>query len=157
MVILDLLGMPGMIPYPEPYQSTFQQRRLGALGIEWHPPSVRLAVGPADGQDFQMPVFADMDRWIEPLPEIDIMDLVEQENEVQSDDTDSEYNVTDECSSEGDQGNLSTGSSGDPECSAEDSDVDHSSKERLRRSKRKKRKTEVSEIHLSCLNFWFAF
>ncbi|KAJ8623351.1 hypothetical protein MRB53_031880 [Persea americana] len=141
--IQDLLCDSSMIPYPEPYQSMFQQRRLGALGIEWHPPSVRLAVGPADGQDFQMPVFADMDRWIEPLPEIDIMDLVEQENEVQSDDTDSEYNVTDECSSEGDQRNLSTGSSGDPECSAEDSDVDHSSKERLRRSKRKKRKTEV--------------
>lgn len=136
--------MPGMIPYPEPYQSMYQQRRLGALGIEWHPPSVRLAVGPADGQEFQMPQLADMDRWIEPLPDIDIIDL-EQENEVQSDDTDSEYNVTDEYSSEGDHGNLSTGSSGEPECSADDSEVDHSSKEKLRRSKRKKRKAEVSE------------
>ncbi|OVA02540.1 Bromodomain [Macleaya cordata] len=144
--IQDLLCDSSMIPYPEPYQSMYQQRRLGALGIEWRPSSVKFAVGPADIsglQDYPMLPLVDLDRMIEPLPEfIDAMDW-EPENEVQSEDNDSEYNVTDEYSSEGEQGGLSTSSSGDPECSAEDSDAEHSQKDGLRRSKRKKHKGEV--------------
>ncbi|KAI3463771.1 hypothetical protein Pfo_020434 [Paulownia fortunei] len=35
----------GMIPNPEPYQSMYQQRWLGALRIEMHLSSVRFAVG----------------------------------------------------------------------------------------------------------------
>ncbi|KAL5996374.1 hypothetical protein ACLOJK_026451 [Asimina triloba] len=143
--IQDLLCDSSMIPYPEPYQNMFQQRRLGALGIEWRPPTVNLAVGPSENgpQDYQLLPFVDLDRWIEPVPEfLDVMDW-EQENEVQSDDNDSEYNVTEEDSSEGEQEFLSGSSSGDPECSAEDSEVDHSNTEVLRRSKRKKLKAEV--------------
>uniref|UniRef100_A0A5B6ZS60 Putative bromodomain and WD repeat-containing protein 3 isoform X1 n=1 Tax=Davidia involucrata TaxID=16924 RepID=A0A5B6ZS60_DAVIN len=136
----DLLCDSSMIPYPDPYQSMYQQRRLGALGVEWRPSSVRFAVG-ADmslDQDFQ----PDLDILIDPLPEfIDAMDW-EPENEVQSDDTDSEYNVT-EYSSGGEQGSLSSNSSGDPECSAEDSEVENTHQDGLRRSKRKKQKAEV--------------
>ncbi|GFZ11507.1 WD40/YVTN repeat and Bromo-WDR9-I-like domain-containing protein [Actinidia rufa] len=136
--------MLGMIPYPEPYQSMYQQRRLGALGIEWRPSSVRFAVG-ADlslDQGYQMFPVLDLDLLIDPLPEfIDAMDW-EPEHEVQSDDTDSEYNVTEEYSSGGEQGSLSTNSSGNPECSSEDSGVEGTHKDALRRSKRKKQKTE---------------
>ncbi|KAA8527385.1 hypothetical protein F0562_034900 [Nyssa sinensis] len=136
----DLLCDSSMIPYPEPYQSMYQQRRLGALGVEWRPSSVRFAVG-ADmtlDQDFQ----TDLDILIDPLPEfIDVMDW-EPENEVQSDDTDSEFNVT-EYSSGGEQGSLSSNSSGNPECSAEDSEDENTQQDGLRRSKRKKQKAEV--------------
>ncbi|KAJ4956498.1 hypothetical protein NE237_013281 [Protea cynaroides] len=139
----DLLCDSSMIPYPEPYQSMYQRRRLGALGLEWRPPSVRYAVGADTSlglQDYQMLPLVDLDRMFDPLPEfIDVMDW-EPENEIQSDDTDSEYNVTEEYSSEGEQGSLGTGSSSDPECSGEDSEVKHSHKDNLRRSKRKKHK-----------------
>ncbi|KAK9288906.1 hypothetical protein L1049_017375 [Liquidambar formosana] len=137
--------MLGMMPYPEPYQSMYQQRRLGALGIEWRPSSIKLAVG-ADvslDQDYQMLPLADLDILVDPLPEfIDVMDW-EPEIEVQSDDADSEYNVTEEYSSGGEQGGLSSNSSGDPECSGEDSDVENDHKDGLRRSKRKKQKAEA--------------
>ncbi|XP_077219232.1 uncharacterized protein LOC143853368 [Tasmannia lanceolata] len=147
----DLLCDLGMIPYTEPYQNMYQQRRLGALGIEWRPPSVKFAVGPSDNvhlgfPDYQGQPFVDLDRFNEPLPEfLDAMDW-EHENEVQSDDTDSEYNVTEEYSSEGEHGILSTSSSGDPECSAEDSEADCSNRDGLRRSKRKKHKAEVELV-----------
>lgn len=142
--------MSAMIPYPEPYQSMYQQRRLGALGIEWRPSSLRLAVGPDFNldQDYQMLPLPDLDVLIDPLPEfIDVMDW-EPENEVQTDDTDSEYNVTEEYSTGGEQGSLSSNSSGYPECSAEDSDVENSHKDGLRRSKRKKQKAEVNYLFI---------
>jgi PH-interacting protein len=135
-----------MMPYPEPYQSMFQKRRLGALGIEWQPSSIKYAVGLDFGpaQDDHMIPMADLERMIEPLPEfIDAM-YWEPENEVISDDTDSEYNVPEENSSEGDHGSVSASSSSDPGCSAEDSEVEHSHKDSLRRSRRKKHKAEVS-------------
>lgn len=147
----DLLCDATMIPYPEPYQSMYQQRRLGALGIEWRPSSLRLAVGPDFNldQDYQMLPLPDLDVLIDPLPEfIDVMDW-EPENEVQTDDTDSEYNVTEEYSTGGEQGSLSSNSSGDPECSAEDSDVENSHKDGLRRSKRKKQKAETEIMTFS--------
>lgn len=142
-------GMTAMIPYPEPYQNMYQQRRLGILGIEWRPPSMKFAVGPTynvNSGDFQPLPIIDLDRLVEPLPEFSLLDAMdwEPENEMQSDDTDSEYNVTDECSSEGEHASLSNSSSGDPECSAEDVRADHASKEGLRRSRRKKHKSEVS-------------
>lgn len=138
--------MSGMIPYPEPYQNMYQQRRLGALGIEWRPPSVKFAVGPtynAHTGDYHILPLLDLDRLIEPLPEIaDIIDW-ELDNELQSEDTDSEYNATDEYSSEGEHLSLSGSSTGEAECSAADSEVDHVHKEGLRRSKRKKLNSEV--------------
>lgn len=137
-----------MIPYPEPYQSMYQQRRLGALGIEWHPTSLKLSTGPdfSLDQEYQMLPLVDLDILTEPLPEFaDIMDW-EPENEMQSDDNDSEYNVTEDYSTAGEQGSLSSNSSVDPGCSAEDSELDDTQMERLRRSKRKKQKAEVSVL-----------
>ncbi|KAJ6795678.1 Uncharacterized protein M6B38_225925 [Iris pallida] len=144
--VQDLLCDSSMIPYPDPYQSLYQKRRLGAIGIEWRPPSVKFAVGPTyntSSGDFQMLPILDLDRWVEPLPELlDAIDW-EPENEVQSDDNDSEYNVPEEYSSEGEHGNLSESSSGEPECSAEESGVEYKRKDAPRRSKRKKHKSEV--------------
>lgn len=138
-----------MIPYPEPYQSMYQARRLGALGIEWRPSSVRFAVG-ADislDQEYQMLPIADLDIVIDPLPVLllDAMDW-EPENEVQSDDNDSEYNVPDENSSGGEQGSLSSHSSGGKECSTEDSEAENTYEDGRRRSKRKKQKAEVNIV-----------
>lgn len=135
-----------MIPYPEPYQSMYQKRRLGALGIEWRPSSLRLAVGPdfSVDQDYQMLPLADLDVLIDPLPEfIDAMDW-EPENEVLSDDNDSEYNVPEEYSTGGEQASMSSNASDDPECSADDSEYVDAHKDSLRRSKRKKEKADVS-------------
>lgn len=141
----DLLCDASMIPYTEPYQSMYQQRRLGALGIEWRPSSVRFAVG-ADvtlDQDYQMLPIPDLDLLIDPLPEfVDAMDW-EPEIDVQSEDTDSEYNVAEELSSGGEQRSLNSNSSGDPECSSEESGDEDTHNDVLRRSKRKKQKAEV--------------
>eukprot|EP01018_Ginkgo_biloba_P008740 Gb_35200 [translate_table: standard] len=154
--IQDLLCDANMIPYPDPYQNMYQQRRLGALGIDWQPPSVRLAVGTIDDGIYaiqddlfgQLPPTngeGDRDRWLEQPAELeDGMDW-EQENDAQSDDTGSEYNVTDECTSEGEKGSLNVSSSEESECSVdedENSKDEESSRAHLRRSKRKKRKAE---------------
>ncbi|WOL15991.1 PH-interacting protein-like [Canna indica] len=145
--IQDLLCDSSMIPYPEPYQSMYQRRRLGILGIEWRPTSLTLAVGPmynVTTGDFQPLPILDLEPWIEPLPEVvDAIDW-EVENDMQSDDTDSEYNVAEECSSEGEPESLSNISSGDAESSAEEEiSVAHDGKDGLRRSKRKKHKSEA--------------
>lgn len=135
-----------MIPYPEPYQSEYQQRRLGALGIEWRPSSLRLAVGPdfSLDPDYQMLPLADLDMLAEPLPEfIDVMEW-EPENEVHSDDTDSEYNVPEDYSSGGEKGCSSSNVSGDPGSSADDSEGEHTHLDGIRRVKRKRQKNEVS-------------
>ncbi|CAL9069102.1 unnamed protein product [Musa banksii] len=115
--IQDLLCDSSMIPYPEPYQSMYQRRRLGILGMEWRPTSLKLAV--VDAVDWEI------------------------ENDMQSDDTDSEYNVTEEYSTEGEHESLSNSSCEDVEISAEDNSVDHDGKEGLRRSKRKKHKSRA--------------
>lgn len=141
--IQDPLCDPSMIPYPEPYQSLFQQRRLGALGIEWQPSSTKFAVGPdiSLGQDYQMLPLADLDRMIEPLPQFTDAMHWEPEIEVISDDAGSDYNITEDNSSEGEKGSLSLSSSSDPECS--DTEVERSRKDSLRRSRRKKHNEEV--------------
>ncbi|GAB2265780.1 hypothetical protein Dimus_000816 [Dionaea muscipula] len=140
----DLLCDSSMIPYPEPYQSMYQQRRLGTLGIEWRPPSVRLAVGLdfTSDQDYQIPPLADLDILIDPLPDFaDAMEW-EPEIEVQSDDSDSEFNIT-EISAEEDAGGLSSSTIGDSDGNEEDSGPDDDHKDGLRRSKRKKQKREI--------------
>ncbi|XP_027354990.1 PH-interacting protein isoform X2 [Abrus precatorius] len=141
----DLLCDSAMIPYPEPYQSEFQQRRLGALGLEWRPSSLRLAVGPdfSLDPDYHMLPLADLDVLTEPLPEFtDAMEW-EPEIEVFSDDTDSEYNVTEDCSSRGEKGCSSSNVSGDSGCSVDNSEGDDTHTDSIRRSKRKKQKTET--------------
>ncbi|QCE13346.1 WD40 repeat [Vigna unguiculata] len=143
--VQDLLCDSAMIPYPEPYQSEFQQRRLGALGLEWRPSSLRLAVGPdfSLDPDYHMLPLADLDLVTEPLPEfIDAMEW-EPEVEVFSDDADSEYNVTEDCSSKGEKGCSSSNASGDSGCSTDNSEGEDTRMESIRRSKRKKQKTET--------------
>ncbi|CAK7326373.1 unnamed protein product [Dovyalis caffra] len=139
----DLLCDSGMIPYTEPYQSMYQQRRLGALGVEWKPSSIRFAVGPdfSLDPDNQILPLADLDVLVEPLPEfIDAMDW-EPENDMQSDDNDSEYNAPEEHSSEAEQGSSNSSSSVEPEDSAEDSEAE--ARDGFRRSKRRKQKAEI--------------
>ncbi|XP_038895738.1 bromodomain and WD repeat-containing protein 1 [Benincasa hispida] len=141
----DLLSDSGMIPYPEPYQTAYQQRRLGAMGLEWRPSSLKLSVGPDFNldPDYQLLPLADLDMLIEPLPDIvDAMDWG-PENEVQSEDTDSEYNVTEDYSSGGEQRSLNSNCSTDPECSSDDTGIDDAPADGLRRSKRKKQKADM--------------
>ncbi|THU56539.1 hypothetical protein C4D60_Mb11t18290 [Musa balbisiana] len=150
--IQDLLCDLDMIPYSEPYQSVYQRRRLGILGIEWRPTSLKLAVGPTynfSTGDFQPLPIGNLEQWVEPsLEVVDAIDW-EVENDMQSDDTDSEYNVTNEYLSDGEHESLSNSSSGDAESSAEDSRVDHDLNEGLRRSKRKRHKSEAKFTTLS--------
>lgn len=58
--------MTGMSPYPEPYQNIYEQRRLGALGIEWRPSSIKFNTGHAD-----KPHLALQDYQMFPLPDLD--------------------------------------------------------------------------------------
>ncbi|XP_038700956.1 PH-interacting protein-like isoform X2 [Tripterygium wilfordii] len=141
----DLLCDAELEPYPEPYQSTYQKRRLGALGLEWKPCSLKLAVGPdfSVDPDYQMLPLADLDALVDPLPELMATMDWEPEIEVHSDDADSEYNVTEEYSSGEEQGSLSSDSFSDPECSAGDSEVEDAVKNALRRSKRRKQKADI--------------
>lgn len=133
-----------MLPYPDPYQSIYQRRRLGALGIEWRPSSIKFAVGTDIGLGQDIMPIADLDIVIEPLPEfIDAM-VFEPENDVINDDTDSEYNVTEEFSSGDDQVSLSNNSTSDSECSEDENKVELRYRDGLRRSKRKNLKADVS-------------
>lgn len=133
--------MLGMLPYPEPYQSNYQRRRLGALKLEWHPPSIKFAIGTdiGLGQEYQMLPLADLD--VEPQPEF-LLDAMfwEPENDIIIDSTDSEYNGTDDCLSEDEQVCLSNSS-----VDAAESDGNHIDDGSRRRSKRKKLK-DVSII-----------
>lgn len=141
------MPMLGMTPYPDPYQSMYQQRRQDIMGVERRPSSMKFATGftyNANTGDFQMPPIVDLDIWADPPPEfLDVLDWEPPEIEVQSDDNDSEYNVTDEYSSEAEQESLSSSSSGEHECSASDSGAERNNRDSLRRSKRKKHKAEV--------------
>ncbi|XBH66546.1 hypothetical protein VPH35_095025 [Triticum aestivum] len=146
--IQDLLCDSGMMPYPEPFQSMYQKRRLGTMGIEWRPPSVDFAVGPtynATTGEYQIIPVIDPDRW-EPLPEIPDFFELEPEIEVISDDTDSEYNGMDDKSSEGEQENLSGDSSGASYSSAEIDGNSLSDSANLRRSRRKKKKSKADLV-----------
>ncbi|KAL5700262.1 hypothetical protein ACHQM5_025733 [Ranunculus cassubicifolius] len=142
--IQDVLCDSSMIPYPEPYQSMYQKRRLGALGIEYIPLSAKFSVGPVDlggFQEYQILPLADLDRVVQPMPEfIEAMDW-EPEHEIQSDENDSEYNVDDEVSTEGEQGHIESCLLDETECSAETED---SEEDDFRRPKRQKKRVEFS-------------
>lgn len=145
-----------MLPYPEPYQSMYQRRRLGALGIEWRPSSIKFAVGTdiGIGQEFHILPLADLDAAIEPLPEfVDAM-YWEPEIDVMNEDNDSEYNVTEGYSSD-EQDCRSDSLSSDPECSEDK--VGWSRKNSRSRSKQKKPVIEVSfEVHKYQFSFLLA-
>ncbi|KAL3648108.1 hypothetical protein CASFOL_009076 [Castilleja foliolosa] len=140
--IQDPLCSSSMLPYPEPYQSKYQQRRLGALGIEWRPSSMKFAVGTdiGIGPEFQILPLPDLDTVLEPLPDyVDAM-FWEPENDIMNDDNDSEYNVTEENFSDEQCPSVSTSS--DSDCS-EQGKLMRSQKDSTRRSKRKKSVLEV--------------
>lgn len=136
-----------MVPYPEPYQSQFQQRRLGALGIEWRPSLIKkYAVGLdfSVGQDYQEIPLVDLEGMLEPQPEFMDALLWEPEYEIVSDDNDSEYNVNEDNSSAAEQGTVSAISSSDLEYSEGDS----SNRDGRRRSTRKKHNVGVSSVFI---------
>lgn len=141
--IQDSLCDATMFPYPEPYQTNYQRRRLGALNLEWRPPTQKFAIGTdigLGGQEYQILPLADLDMVAEPLPEfLDAM-FWEPENEVIVDSTDSEYNVTDEDSSEGEKRKLKNSSGDDVVSSGGNNGDDGSLKDSRRRSYRKKPK-----------------
>lgn len=137
--IQDLLCDSSMLPYPEPYQSDYQRRRLGSLNLEWRPSSLKFAIGTdiGLGQEYQILPLADLDVVVEPLPEfLDAAMFWEPENDVIVDSTDSEYNLTDEYSSDDEQASLSN-SSGDAAEGSGGNNIDDGTR---RRSKRKKLK-----------------
>ncbi|XP_057782211.1 uncharacterized protein LOC131000357 [Salvia miltiorrhiza] len=141
--IQDPLCDSSMLPYPEPYQSTYQQRRHGALGIEWRPSSIKFAIGTdiGMGQEFQILPLPDLDVVLEPLPDyVDAM-FWEPENDIIHDDNDSEYNGTEENFSD-EQTCPSDGNSSDSVCSEEDK-IRRNPRDSMRRSKRKKSFLEV--------------
>ncbi|KAH1259844.1 Bromodomain and WD repeat-containing protein 1 [Glycine max] len=128
-----------MLPYPEPYQSQFQQRRLGALGIEWRPSLIKYAVGPdfTVGQDYPVVPLVDLEVMVEPQPEfLDAMFWEPEYDIIVSDDADSEYNANEDSSSAAGQGSVI--SSSDLEYSD-----DSSNRDGLRRSRRKKHNVGV--------------
>ncbi|CAJ2629040.1 unnamed protein product [Trifolium pratense] len=134
------LSDSNMMPYPEPYQTQFQRRRLGALGIDWRPSLINYAVGPdfSVGQDYHVTPLVELEGLLDPQPEWDAL-LWEPEHDNVSDDNDSEYNVNEDNSSAAEQGTVSAISSSDLEYSEGDS----SNTESRRRSRRKKHNTGV--------------
>ena len=141
----------GMIPYPEPYQSMYQRRRLGALGVEWRPSNVKFAVGPdfSLGEDYQIVPLPDPEAIID-IPELLDATLWEPEHEARSDDSDSEYDVAEECSSAKEKESLGTSSFDDTDSDAENFDYKQKQKDGLRRSKRKNERIEVCHIIKMC-------
>lgn len=139
----DLLCDSSMLPYPEPYQSMYQRRRLSARGIEWRP-SLNFAIGTdiGLGQEYQVFPLVDLDTVIERVP--DFVDALYLEPEIDAlrDETDSEYFLTDESSSEDEQECAIHGFSSDSE-NSENRNIQHRLRENLRRSKRKKPLAEV--------------
>lgn len=106
-----------MIPYGDPYQTIYQQRRFSNLGLEWHPPTMSLSIGTSDDvtyfpqeqpmafqppialsperRDGPSPAIADRNRWVEQPPEVvEPMDW-EQDAAVHSEDTGSDYTGSD--------------------------------------------------------------
>lgn len=158
---------PDLIPYPEPYQSIYQQRRLGALGIDWTPPQVFLAIGTTDDAVFAIPTEQPLpfqpaiapsspdrrdrrglgnggNRWVEQPSEADEAMDWEQEVAGLSEDTGSNYSASEESQSEDDGKDVGCEAS-DEEGSDEDEEEEESDgRMHLRRSRRNKRKTEVS-------------
>ncbi|XP_009598019.1 uncharacterized protein [Nicotiana tomentosiformis] len=140
----DLLCDASMLPYPEPYQSMYQRRRLGALGTEWRPPSVKFSVGTDANLSLGYHVLpvADLDIIAEPLPEFIDTLFWEPDNDILNDETDSEYNMNEEVSTEGEHECVRDSSSSASVCSEEEK-MRRSHKDSLRRSKRKKSVSEV--------------
>lgn len=144
LILFGTYYFTGMIPYSEPYQSMYQRRRLGALGMEWHPSSISFATGPdfSLGEDFQMIPILEPDAVFE-MPEFLDIPFWEPENEAGSDNADSEYNASEENASEREQESLSASSYSDTDSDVQIIEVEHRQNDGRRRSKRKKVSIEV--------------
>eukprot|EP01018_Ginkgo_biloba_P012106 Gb_38814 [translate_table: standard] len=155
----DLLCDANMIPYPEPYQSMYQQRRLGSLGIDWQPPT--FFVGSlTDDAPYNNPaealVLPSLDdspsdrggrmRWVEQPNELpETMDW-EQDIERLTDDSSSDYSASEGSSSDADaERNLSYTESSNYGAEKHSED-EYNEETNLRRSTRNKRKAEEMTI-----------
>ncbi|XP_074316032.1 uncharacterized protein LOC141652459 [Silene latifolia] len=140
----DPLCDSSMIPYPEPYQSIYQRRRLGVLGVEWRPSAMKFAVGPdfSLGDDFQIMPLPDPEAIID-IPEPLDATFWEPENEVMPDDNDSEYDIAEEISGDKEQESSSTSTYGDTDSETENFEHKQKQKDVLRRSKRKNEKADA--------------
>lgn len=112
--------------------------------MEWRPSMMKFASGPdfSLGDDFQVFPLPDPEAIIDILEPIDAT-LWEPENEVMSDDADSEYDVAEECSSAKEKESIGTSSYGDTDSDSENFEVKHRHKDGLRRSKRKNERVEA--------------
>ncbi|KAL2642281.1 hypothetical protein R1flu_009868 [Riccia fluitans] len=168
----DLLCDASMIPYAEPYQTNYQQRRLGALGIDWQPPAVFLAIGTFDDPAYiaapeptiavHAPVVPSPERrerrnvtsegasrWVEqPNENEEAMDW-EQDAVGVTEDSGSDYSASEESDEDGDRADSKADSEEEAEEEEEDPDEDEDEEgsedigSRLRRSSRNKRKAEL--------------
>ncbi|CAK9221053.1 unnamed protein product [Sphagnum troendelagicum] len=166
--IQDLLCDASLIPYPEPYQSTYQQRRLGTLGINWTPPSVHLAIGATDDAVYIRHVDPPIavlrpperhdrqgiltgvggNRWVEQPSEVG--EAMDWEQEVVaggglSEDTGSNYSASEESQSDEEEAGHSGDSLDDEGLGSSDAEEgveEQDGKTNLRRSCRNKRKLE---------------
>lgn len=156
--VQDLLCDANMIPYAEPYQSMFQQRRLGAIGINWQPPPAQWLAGSLDDSSYLaigfplLPPPDDNDgvpgahqggtRWVEQPIDEDAMEW-EQDS---VDDAGSDYTLSFENACDEDERECSLTSSEEllDSLEEEDSSEDDEQSQRgsLRRSERNKRKEE---------------
>lgn len=162
----------GLIPYPEPYQSTYQQRRLGTLGINWTPPSVHLAIGATDDAVYirhvdppiavlrpperhdQQGILTGVggNRWVEQPSEVG--EAMDWEQEVVaggglSEDTGSNYSASEESQSDEEEAGHSGDSLDDEGLGSSDAEEgveEQDGKTNLRRSCRNKRKLEVGLV-----------
>ncbi|KAI5067562.1 hypothetical protein GOP47_0018090 [Adiantum capillus-veneris] len=158
--IQDLLCDANMIPYQEPYQSMYQQRRLGALGIDWQPLRLNLAVGM---DDLNYVAFRDHPlvlhphipgssvetaeggarRWVEQPIDVDEEMDWEQDLTRLTDDSGSDYSASEEILSllEDDEEDEGTASSSEGLGQSDDEEDDKNSVEEtwLRRSNRKRK------------------
>ncbi|EPS71819.1 hypothetical protein M569_02939, partial [Genlisea aurea] len=148
--IQDTLCDSSMLPYPEPYQSMYQRRRLGALGIEWRPSPIKFAVGTdiGMGQAIQISPLPDLDVILEPVPDYADAIYWEPENEGVNDDNDSEYDIYEEFYSDG-RKTCPSDNLSDSECSEQGGIEEESMKDNIRRSKRKKSLLDV-DLMTSC-------
>ncbi|MCO5554971.1 hypothetical protein L7F22_008511 [Adiantum nelumboides] len=158
--IQDLLCDANMIPYQEPYQSMYQRRRLGALGIDWQPLQLNLAVGM---DDLNYVAFRDHPivlhphipgssvetaeggarRWVEQPVDVDEEMDWEQDLTRLTDDSGSDYSASEEVLSllEYDEEDEGTASSSEGLGQSDDDEDDKESVQetRLRRSNRKRK------------------
>ena len=163
-----------MIPYAEPYQTMYQQRRLGAIGINWTPPPPQWAARsfednvyldngfplllPPDEEDIAEPPQGGT-RWVEQPVDDDVMEW-EQDS---VDDAGSDYTLS--FDNPGDEEEREGGLTSSEELmdSLEEEDSCDDQRASLRRSERNKKKEVLlpqkkkTKNHVKHFLSWFPF